>query len=114
VSVRVHKFEQSSDPQESPTDGIVLYQLWGATVSKHVELVVESKSNNSEPAATRFPHDHSFVVVLDKRVTSKSKHIARTAATICVHPSARMDVFLFFGRRLSPRDTSDARRQCRF
>ena len=85
MAVRVHKFEKDSESEESPTDCIVLYQLWGATVSKHVELVVEPKSDNSGPATTRFPDDHPFIMALDKRVTSKKKQIehARQNRFVC-------------------------------
>ena len=75
MAVRVHKFEKDSESEESPTDCIVLYQLWGASVSKHVELVAELKSDNSGPATTRFPVDHPFIMALDKRVTSNKKQV---------------------------------------
>ena len=84
MAVRVHKFERNRESEESPTDCIVLYQQWGTTVSNHVELVVEPESN-SEPAITRFPVDHPFIIALDKRVTSKKKHIehARQNRFVC-------------------------------
>ena len=101
MAVRVHKFERDCESKESSTDCLVLYQLWGATVSKHVELVVEPRSDNSGSATTRFPVDHPFITAIDKRVTSKEEACrACTAASIRVYSSAGMDVPLLFGHRL--------------
>ena len=82
MAVRVHKFGKSSGPGTSSADCIVLYQLWGSTVSKHVELVVDP---STEPALTRFSHDHPFIVALDKCVSSKIEHIeyARQHSFVC-------------------------------
>jgi hypothetical protein len=78
--IRVHRFGQRPTLLSAPTDCIVLYQLWGATVSKHMELVV-----HSDPPLTRFPHDHPFIVALDKHVSTRTDQIdvARNSSFVC-------------------------------
>ena len=62
--VRVHKFEKDGESEESSTDCIVVYQLWGATVSKHVELVVA-------PGATRMRSAAHTSLRLDRHCTNR-------------------------------------------
>ena len=80
TAIRVHRYGQQPTSVSAPADCIVLYQQWGATVSKHVELVV-----HNDPPLARFPHDHPFIVALDKHVSTRSDQIdfARNNSFVC-------------------------------